>query len=85
MASRGGIRSRPLTKTIFVKIGDGPETSPPDLVYSIKNALLRDSDYNKEPKMLVNWEGKGEIGTWKFCSKVDGYLHGYTLTPWGIN
>ena len=40
MASRGGIRSRPLTKTIFVKIGDGPETSPPDLVYSIKNALL---------------------------------------------
>ena len=41
MASRGGFRSRPLTKTIFVKIGDGPETSPPDLVYSIKNALLK--------------------------------------------
>ena len=41
MASRGGFRSRPINKTIFVKIGDGPETSPPDLVYSIKNALLK--------------------------------------------
>ena len=41
MASRGGFRSRPITKTIFVKIGDGAETSPPDLVYSIKNALLK--------------------------------------------
>ena len=41
MASRGGFRSRPINKTIFVKIGDGPETSPPDSVYSIKNALLK--------------------------------------------